>query len=83
VVTLGRALDNDIVLEDSRVSRYHAELRLEGERCRVRDLRSTNGTLVNGRAIAEVALAPGDLISIGGLELRLESEKMSGRRRGS
>jgi hypothetical protein len=72
-VHLGRALDNDVVLEDSRVSRYHAELRLERGRVRLRDLRSTNGTFVNGEKIKESVLRPGDVVSLGGLELRLDA----------
>lgn len=48
-VTIGRRLDNDLVLEDPHVSRRHAEIRLEQNRYVVADLQSTVGTLVNGR----------------------------------
>lgn len=73
VIHFGRALDNDVVLEDSRVSRYHAEVRVERGRCRLRDLRSTNGTFVNGEQVGEALLRPGDIVSLGGVELRFES----------
>ncbi len=82
VVTLGRALDNDVVLEDTRVSRYHAELRLREGRYYLRDLRSTNGTLVNGRPVVEEPLKPGDLVSLGGLELLFQAEPSRGGDRG-
>lgn len=72
VITLGRALDNDVVLEDTRVSRYHAELRLRNGRFHLRDLRSTNGSFVNGRPTSEAGLSPGDVVSLGGLELVFE-----------
>jgi len=69
VVSLGRALDNDVVIEDPRVSRYHAEIRLVGSRYVLVDLKSTNGSRVNGELITQCALAPGDLISLGGFEI--------------
>lgn len=78
VVTLGRALDNDVVLEDARVSRYHAELRLRGDRYHLRDLRSTNGTLLNGKPVVEASLNPGDVISLGGLEFLFQATPGAG-----
>jgi len=65
VVTIGRAPDNDLVLEDQRVSRHHA--RLQGRRGMLvlTDLESANGSRVNGVAISEVALGAGDRIEIG------------------
>jgi len=83
VVTLGRALDNDVVLEDTRVSRYHAEIRLRESRYYVRDLRSTNGTLLNGRPAVEEPLKPGDVISLGGFELLFQAEPAQGSGRGA
>lgn len=69
LVTLGRGLDNDIVLEDSRVSRNHAQLRYKSRRFWVVDLASTNGTFVNGEPVSEAPLRNGDVLSLGGLEL--------------
>lgn len=69
---LGRLADNDIVLDDRRVSRHHAEVREQGGRWVVRDTGSTNGTAVNGKVIREVILKPGDTISLGGLEVKWE-----------
>lgn len=69
MLTVGRGLNNDIILEDTRVSRHHAQLRYRSRRFWVADVGSTNGTFVNGEAIEERALNDGDVISLGGLEL--------------
>lgn len=74
-ITLGRALDNDVVLDDVRVSRYHASLSLSEDVLSIRDLESTNGTSVNGRRVSDSRLRRGDVVSLGGLELRLEAFK--------
>src|SRR5262245_60386096 len=68
-LTIGRGLNNDIILEDTRVSRHHAQLRYRSKRFWVADLSSTNGTYVNGEQVEEQALRDGDIISLGGLEL--------------
>src|SRR5438105_4925168 len=64
--------DNDIVLDDKRVSRHHAEFVSQGTRWIMRDTGSTNGTAVNGQVVREAVLKPGDQISLGGLEVRWE-----------
>ena len=65
-VVIGRAPDCDLPVESARASRRHAEVRRRGDRFWVRDLGSTNGTLVNGSRISgEHALQPGDRIEIG------------------
>ena len=69
---VGRLPDNDIVLNDKRVSRHHAEFRKQGARWAMRDTGSTNGTAVNGKVVKEVVLKPGDRISLGGLEVTWE-----------
>lgn len=69
LVAIGRGLNNDVILEDSRVSRHHAQLRYRSRRFWVTDLGSTNGTYVNGEPVQEQALRDGDVISLGGLEL--------------
>jgi hypothetical protein len=67
--TIGRGLGNDIILEDTRVSRHHAQLRYKARRFWITDLNSTNGTFVNGARVNETALRDGDVVSLGGLEL--------------
>ncbi len=72
---LGRGTDNDIMLEDARVSRNHAEVYLRGNEWYLRDLGSTNGTYVNGYGIRERALESGDRVSLGGAELVFHSRR--------
>ena len=64
-VRIGRAPDNDVVLTDLLVSRYHAELRATAAGTQVVDLGTRNGTYVNGQQVSEAVLAPGDLVSVG------------------
>jgi hypothetical protein len=69
VVTLGRALDNDVVLDDPRVSRHHAQLRVRQGRYVLYDTGSSGGTFVNQRAVSEVVLNAGDVISLAGAQI--------------
>ena len=70
-VTLGRALEADVRINDSGVSRLHARIATERDpssnqpRYRLTDLGSTNGTLLNGRRISEALLEDGDKFEIG------------------
>jgi pSer/pThr/pTyr-binding forkhead associated (FHA) protein len=70
-VTIGRALDNDIIIDDQRVSRHHATITLSGKAVSVTDLGSANGTAVNGLPVTTGRLEDGDTLSVGGVELRL------------
>ncbi|MCU0519875.1 MAG: FHA domain-containing protein [Anaerolineae bacterium] len=69
IVRIGRAFDNDLILEDRQVSRYHAQLRRRYQRYILQDLGSTGGTTVNGFFVHEIVLRPGDLISLSGVDL--------------
>lgn len=69
---VGRLPDNDIVFNDPRVSRHHAQLTEQNGRWILRDTGSTNGTAINGKIVREAALRPGDAISLGGLEVTWE-----------
>jgi hypothetical protein len=76
-VRIGRALDNDIILEDRQVSRYHAQFRQRYGRYILQNLGSSGGTTVNGFAIREIVLRPGDLISLSGVDvIYAESEPL-------
>lgn len=66
LVTIGRDPNNDVVLDSPVVSRYHAQVERVGQRYRVRDLRSSNGSFVNDQRIeGEAWLLPDDTIRIG------------------
>jgi pSer/pThr/pTyr-binding forkhead associated (FHA) protein len=64
-VRIGRQSDNEIVLPDAGVSRHHAEVVNEGGSFTVRDLGSTNGTILNGETVEEAELFDGDRITVG------------------
>jgi DNA-binding SARP family transcriptional activator len=69
LLTIGRLLDRDLVLDDVGVSRVHAEIRQVGRSFRLVDLGSANGSVVNGERIVEHVLADGDVIRLGSVEL--------------
>jgi cardiolipin synthase len=63
VTTIGRAEENDVVIRDPLVSRYHARIVLEVGICTLTDLDSGNGSFVNGERITgEKWLRPGDVL---------------------
>src|SRR5436190_17922829 len=69
LVTLGRRLNNPIILDSPSVSRAHAQLRLRYGRYVIYDLGSTGGTFVNGQRVEECVLRPGDVISLANVRL--------------
>jgi predicted component of type VI protein secretion system len=74
LLSIGRGLDNDLVIDDPRVSRHHSQITFRHSHYLLRDLRSTNGTFVNGQPVEAVVLASGDTVSIGGFEMLFEQE---------
>lgn len=74
LLSIGRGLDNDLVIDDPRVSRHHAQITFRHSHYLLRDLRSTNGTFVNDQPVEAVVLASGDVVSIGGFELAFSQE---------
>ena len=77
-IRIGTAPACQLVLSDSTVSREHCEIRLDEDGYLLRDLGSTNGTLVAGNRIKEIWLAPGSLFSVGStvLEFRPLDERV-------
>jgi hypothetical protein len=69
VVSIGRALDNDVIIEDPRVSRHHAQLRRRYGHYVLYDLDSSGGTQINGYSIEECVLHSGDIISLAGVQI--------------
>ena len=72
-VTVGRLSECEIMLDDSHVSRRHAEIRKDGDAFVVVDLGSSNGTRVNGTKVNEQVLNDGDEIQVGNTALRFEA----------
>ncbi len=66
---IGRGLSADLHLDDMSVSRRHAILLVGPDGARILDERSSNGTLVNGAAVQQAALADGDVIVVGRVAL--------------
>jgi hypothetical protein len=67
--TLGRRLDCDVVLSDPTVSRRHAQLRWRFGRYVLHDLGSSSGTRVNGHPVTEAVLEPGDVVTLGAVNI--------------
>jgi len=72
--TIGRVEDNTFPITDPSVSSHHCEVLLRGADVVVRDLTSTNGSYINGERITESVLKPGQILRLGQIELRLETE---------
>jgi hypothetical protein len=75
VLVIGRGSAAGLRLDDTRVSRQHAELRREGDDVLLVDLGSTNGSSVNGRPVERVRLTPGDRIELGRTVLVYERDE--------
>jgi pSer/pThr/pTyr-binding forkhead associated (FHA) protein len=65
VISIGRAQENDIVINNLSVSRYHAIIYNKGGKVVIKDLGSSNGTFVNGARVEESELWIGDVVLIG------------------
>src|SRR6266566_7731817 len=76
VLRIGRAPDNDIVVSDLSVSRYHAELRRTASAYQIVDLDSHNGTFVNGQQVGSAPLTEGDIVGIGPSTFRLSGTEL-------
>lgn len=65
LITIGRATDNDVVIDDAYISRYHLQLRSRDGTYVLFDVQSRSGTLVNNVTVREHRLQAGDVIKIG------------------
>lgn len=72
LITVGRASDNDVILDDPLISRHHCQLKLQQGAYGFADLGSRNGSLVNGQQVSEIALGPGDVITVGDTEIEFQ-----------
>ena len=74
IINIGRSLENDIVIDDLRVSRDHAQLRAVSGQFVLFDLNSSRGTFINGHRIVQAILYPHDTISLGDVLLTFNQE---------
>ncbi len=83
-VRLGRHPENDIVLDDLTLSRFHARLERRGARYVVLDMNAQNGVFLNGvRVTGEQELSPGDRITLGAYVAIFDQPNAPGRARGA
>ncbi len=72
--TVGRVEDNTFQIAEPSVSSHHCEVLLKGSEVIIHDLNSTNGTFINGEKITERAIKPGQILRLGQVEMRLETD---------
>ena len=73
-MTLGRSSDNDATFSDGRMSRRHARIVAGGNAFAIEDAGSSNGTFVDGRAVAREVLVPGAVVTLGDTSLRVAAD---------
>jgi len=71
---IGKAPDNDIVIDHPTVSRNHLVVRRQGDQFLVQDLGSTNGTFIDGAQVREGYLRAGALLEVGDVQLRFQPQ---------
>ncbi len=72
--TIGRLEDNTLQIAEPSVSSHHCEVLVQGNDVLVRDLNSTNGTYIGGEKVSEKNLKPGQILRLGQVEMRLETD---------
>jgi len=72
LTSIGRGADQMLVIADIAVSRRHIQIHLSPSGYRMQDMGSPNGTMVNGKRVADVQLVDGDQIEVGNSLLRFE-----------
>jgi len=69
MITIGRQDDNTVVIDDPRVSRHHAQVRVINGRIILFDVGSSGGVFLNGRKVSQSVLYPGDVVSLAGVDI--------------
>lgn len=75
---IGRSADADVTLKDDRVSRHHCEIRPWDGEFVLKDLKSQNGTFLNGERTQVATLQPGDHLKVGNTVISVELESVVG-----
>ena len=71
--TIGRGAENDIVLDNPKISRHHARIECAKGVCTVEDLQSSNGTFVNDKRVTRAVISPGDRLRFDDVELTFQA----------
>jgi len=74
-ISVGRHPQNTLVLTDDQASRFHCVIQNTDSGLLVKDLDSRNGTKINGQRVSTAFLRPGDVLTIGATQIRLESDR--------
>jgi len=74
VISLGRASDNNVKLEDKSISAHHARIFTYFNTSYIEDLSSTNGTFLNNKKIHKHIIHPGDVIRLGNLHITISGK---------
>lgn len=74
-VSVGRKAGVDLLIENPTVGRKHATVAVEGRHLKVVDLKSSNGTFVNGRKVRDATAADGDVLGFGSAEVKVVFRK--------
>lgn len=77
VTTIGRKLENDLVIQNALISRSHAEIKFEGGKFVLYDLNSTSGTFINNKKIDKSVLNSGDQILLANVPMMFMDESDS------
>lgn len=72
--TIGRVEDNTFQIAEPSISSHHCEVLLRGNDVVIKDLNSTNGTFINGEKVTESPIKPGQILRLGQVEMRLETD---------
>src|ERR1700747_650332 len=70
--SIGRAYGNALQIIETTVSSRHCEVVLRGDELHIRDLRSTNGTVVQGQRVTDAVLKPGQTFRVGQVEIHFD-----------
>jgi len=77
VKTVGRAPRADFIVDAALVSRLHCRITATADKLEVVDLKSTNGTFVNGKRVHKGHVADGDTLRVGRVELTVQKRIMA------
>ncbi len=75
-ITIGRAPDNTIAIDDPASSAWHCSIMRDGQKYSLIDLNSTNGTKLNDEPVTNALLKPKDIIKIGSIELLFDGDNV-------